>query len=77
MFNPGHSFDEPSVPSEQFISILLWKCNGNRGHPCNIDGPFSGNIVFHYSTINNMDIIYNFSAVDVTWIFFKIYWTCQ
>lgn len=53
MFNPGHSFDERRVLSKQVISVLLWKCNLNRSHPCNIDDTFSGNIVFISFTINN------------------------
>lgn len=53
MFSPGHSFDDPRILSKQVISVLLWKCNLNWSHPCNIDDPFSGNIVFISFTINN------------------------
>lgn len=45
IFYSGHSHDELGFLSKQVIGILLQQCNGNWGHPCNIDGPFSGNVV--------------------------------
>lgn len=60
MFNPWCNFDELGVVTKQVFSILLWKCNLSRGDPCNINDPFSGDIVFHSSTISTLAFFFYF-----------------